>query len=230
MAEYAATFDSRWEDIYKSGQQLNCYPYSDVVSFIHKYHDRTRLKSKTKVLEIGCGAGNNLWFAARAGFDVTGIDASSSAIEFARNRFSQENLHGDFTVGNFCQLPYPSGSFDIVIDRCAMTNVGRADAIRTIAEVNRVLCEGGLFFSHVLGADGRTDRVVSEDDLAEYQDDQKGFSVKVRLYDESKIRELWGPSWRLHDLTEITRQSILDAHRLVFWQVIAKKIALAATG
>ena len=40
--------------------------------------------SGRRILEVGCGMGNNLWFAAREGCRVSGLDAVESAIRFAR--------------------------------------------------------------------------------------------------------------------------------------------------
>ena len=76
-----------WEkDIYAKGMQLNDWPYSEVVSDIMKLtsgKDRRQLR----ILEIGCGACNNLWFAAEVGFQVSGIDISKTAIEYGRITF-----------------------------------------------------------------------------------------------------------------------------------------------
>ncbi len=43
-----------------------------------------------KILEVGCGPGANLWFMAREGFSVYGIDGSEHAIELARRRLDSE--------------------------------------------------------------------------------------------------------------------------------------------
>jgi SAM-dependent methyltransferase len=97
-------------------------------------------------LEIGCGAGNNLWFAAREGFRVAGIDGSESAISFAQKRFESEKLSGDLRVGNFLKLPYENNVFDIGIDRGSLVCVGFAAQQLAIEEMRRVLRPGGIFF------------------------------------------------------------------------------------
>jgi len=94
--------DPIWEsEIYSQGHHLNRYPFDAVVSFLFRYRPRDKPREQTDVLEIGCGAGNNLWFAAREGFRVAGIDGSESAISFAQKRFESEKLSGDLRVGNF---------------------------------------------------------------------------------------------------------------------------------
>lgn len=45
------------------------------------------------LLEIGCGVGDFLFHAQRAGYSVTGIDFSSKFIEIARRRFGFESLY-----------------------------------------------------------------------------------------------------------------------------------------
>lgn len=136
-----------WEqDIYAQGKALNRYPFNEVVSFVYRNYPRSKPRGEVRILEIGCGAGNNLWFAAREGFNVTGLDGSASAIEFARKRFADEGLSGEFHVGDFSQLPFQNDRYDIVIDRAALTCSGFSYAQKTVAEVRRVLLPGGLFF------------------------------------------------------------------------------------
>jgi ubiquinone/menaquinone biosynthesis C-methylase UbiE len=135
-----------WEGIYGQGQQLNRYPFDQVVSFVYRHAPRQKPRQQVSILEIGCGAGNNLWFAAREGFSVAGIDVSASAIEYARKRFAEESLQGDFRVGDFGQLPFEDERFDLVIDRGALTCSGLSAARGTIAEVHRVLLPGGKFY------------------------------------------------------------------------------------
>jgi SAM-dependent methyltransferase len=135
-----------WESIYSEGKALNRYPFDQVVSFLYRNFSRSKPRSETKILEIGCGAGNNLWFAAREGFCVAGVDGSPSAIEFAQKRFADEGLKGDLRVADFIKLPFGDNAFDFVIDREALTCSPFAEAQRTVAEVHRVLAPGGKFF------------------------------------------------------------------------------------
>jgi len=135
-----------WEGIYSEGRALNRYPFDSVVQFIYRSYSRAKPRVETKILEIGCGAGNNLWFAAREGFTVFGIDGSPSALEYAQKHFADEGLIGDLRLGDFVKLPYKDNTFDFVIDRAALTYVGFSDAHKTIAEVRRVLIPDGKFF------------------------------------------------------------------------------------
>lgn len=142
-----STPDPVWEsEIYSQGRHLNLYPFDAVVSFIFRWRPRDRPHRETDILEIGCGAGNNLWFAAREGFRVAGIDGSESAIAFAKKRFASENLQGDLRVGNFLELPWKNESFDIGIDRGALVCVSHGAQQVAVAEMRRVLRPGGLFF------------------------------------------------------------------------------------
>jgi cyclopropane fatty-acyl-phospholipid synthase-like methyltransferase len=43
-------------------------------------------------LAVGCGPGPNLWYRARDGFTVAGIDGSANAIDSARERLRAEGL------------------------------------------------------------------------------------------------------------------------------------------
>ena len=144
-----SAFNPIWEkEIYGQGRQLGRYPYDAVVSFVFRYAPPERQRSEIKILEIGCGAGNNLWFASREGFSVTGIDGSATAIDYARKRFAAEGLSGDLRVGDFTALPFEDKSFDMVIERGALVCVGLSAGRHTVAEAHRVLKPGGLFFAN----------------------------------------------------------------------------------
>src|SRR5262249_49010844 len=106
---------------------------------------RGRPRSDVAILDVGCGAGNNLWFAAREGFLVAGIDASPTAIGYARKRLVEDGLDGDVRVGDFTRLPWNDSSFDLAIDRGAIVCCGRAAGRAAVREVRRVLRAGGRF-------------------------------------------------------------------------------------
>lgn len=129
-----------WESRYAAGSALNRYPFDQVVSFMFRHG-----KPGDRVLEIGCGAGNNVWFLAREGFVAAGIDISPSAIAAAEARLAADGLEADLRVGDFHQLPWPDDDFDFVVDRSAL--VCSNEQKRALVEIARVLRPHGRFLS-----------------------------------------------------------------------------------
>tara|TARA_B100001989_G_C24330657_1_gene359812 strand:+ start:87 stop:455 length:369 start_codon:yes stop_codon:yes gene_type:complete len=103
--------NNHWElEIYKKKNQLNKFPYLEIVSFFR--NKKFKKKSKIKVLEIGCGAGNNLLFLAQEGFNVSGTDVSPSAINFAKKAFVKNNLKCFLKISDSKNLNWPNNYFD----------------------------------------------------------------------------------------------------------------------
>ena len=138
-------FDPCWEEKYRSGHQ-QYYPWDSVVSFVFKNAPKDRPRHEIKILEVGCGTGANLWFAAREGFSIVGVDASSNAITRAQSRFEADGLIGNFRVENFTKLSFETNTFDLVIDRAAITCVDFESAKQASREVKRILKPKGRFF------------------------------------------------------------------------------------
>jgi SAM-dependent methyltransferase len=74
------------------------------------------LRPGTRVLDVGCGAGTNSIFLARARFRVCGVDLAPMAVAAAKKRAARAGLVIDFRVGDVLRLPFPSGSFGGAID------------------------------------------------------------------------------------------------------------------
>ncbi|MBF0549490.1 MAG: class I SAM-dependent methyltransferase [Deltaproteobacteria bacterium] len=229
MTEEDKSFDPTWEEaIYGKGRHLNRYPYDSVVSFVFNYRPQEKSREATKILEVGCGAGNNLWFAAREGFLVTGIDGSASAIAYAQQRFKQEGLCGDLRVGDFTALPFESDSFDLVVDRCAITHTGWSSGQKAVAEIHRVLRNGGRFHfnafserhsSYGSGRPGPDDVTI---------DISAGTLVGVGqtcFYSRRAIYELFADGWNLLSLQHLEDVEMIQPQFLVLaqWLVIAEK-------
>lgn len=97
------------------------------------------------VLEIGCGGGGmaKAIKSYRSDLEVIGVDVSKSAIELAR----EDSRGVAFDVGNIFSLPYEDCAFGgvAIFDVLEhLTNVEEA-----VAEVHRVLREGGVFHAYV---------------------------------------------------------------------------------
>ena len=65
-----------------------------------------------QLLDIGCGVGDFLFYAQKAGYSVTGIDFSPKFIEIARQRFSFEELYS-LTLDEFV-AEKPKSKYDVV--------------------------------------------------------------------------------------------------------------------
>jgi len=74
-----------------------------------------KIAQGSRFLDVGCGAGQLVIPAARAGIKSTGVDIASNLIAHARDRASQEGLTAQFDEGDAEQLPYADGSFDVVV-------------------------------------------------------------------------------------------------------------------
>jgi len=68
----------------------------------------------TKLLDVGCGAGQLALIAARAGAEVSGCDIATNWLEKARSRAAAEGLKISFEEGDAESLPYDDAQFDVV--------------------------------------------------------------------------------------------------------------------
>ena len=69
------------------------------------------------VLDMGCGTGFLALEFAALGHHATGADFSEQMIERARVKAAERSLEVRFDVADAENLPYPDGSFDLLIER-----------------------------------------------------------------------------------------------------------------
>ncbi len=91
-----------WNDPYISQQMLKAHldPNTDAASrkpdtierSITWIYNQLKLERGSRFLDLGCGPGLYTIRLARRDLDVTGIDFSANALEYARRQASQENL------------------------------------------------------------------------------------------------------------------------------------------
>jgi ubiquinone/menaquinone biosynthesis C-methylase UbiE len=145
-------FDKELENFYCSNNG-NLYPDPSLVRFIARNYYSAPKRKDIRIMEIGCGGGGNLWYLAREGFSVYGIDGSITAINKSKSVLSKEGLAANLRTGDFKNLPYDDNYFDAVID---ITSVQHNDdnAIKKIVhEVHRVLVSGGRYFGIMIKDD-----------------------------------------------------------------------------
>ena len=107
-----------------------------------QFFRRLGIKPGTRLLDVGCGAGQLALIAARAGAQVTGCDISTNWIEKARTRAAAEGLKVTFEEGDAESLPYKDGQFDAVVSLIGAMFAPRPDLVA--AELTRVCRPGGM--------------------------------------------------------------------------------------
>ncbi|MCZ6895657.1 MAG: class I SAM-dependent methyltransferase [Gammaproteobacteria bacterium] len=95
-----------------------------------------------RILDLGCGLGNDTARFAHNGLVVVGVDLAERSIELARKNFSIRGLPGDFSVMNGEQLGFRDNSFDLVYCHTVLHFTPNPDHM--IREIHRVTKPGGL--------------------------------------------------------------------------------------
>jgi ubiquinone/menaquinone biosynthesis C-methylase UbiE len=97
------------------------------------------LRTEDRILEIGCGIGTVVHELSKKGHDIIGIDISSEAIEYGRNKYGDIRLE----VQAAETLPYEDESFEVVLSFDLFEHIAEID--KHISEIRRVLRSGGYY-------------------------------------------------------------------------------------
>ncbi|HUA86309.1 MAG TPA: class I SAM-dependent methyltransferase [Bryobacteraceae bacterium] len=93
-----------------------------------------------RVLDVATGSGNTALAAARRACRVSGIDFVPALLERARERAAAERLKIEFQEGAAESIPFPDGSFDVVLSTFGAMF---AEPRRAASEMLRVCRSGG---------------------------------------------------------------------------------------
>jgi ubiquinone/menaquinone biosynthesis C-methylase UbiE len=153
------------------------------------------LSQVRRALDAGCGTGVFLLPLARRlaprGASVVGLDLAEGTLGQARARVRAETLPVECLIGDVEALPFPDGSFDLVLANYMLYHVPDLD--RAIAELRRVLRLGGTLLAATNG--------------------QEHIRELWQLQAESLIRLGISPQ-RVADLTERARSASALSFRL----------------
>jgi SAM-dependent methyltransferase len=130
-----------------------------------------------KVLEVGCGPGRlSIRLAREHDLDVTGLDLDPEMIRRAEAnavRGSRDGHGPVFMIGDVASMPFPDGSFDLVVSTLSLHHW--ADPSAGLAEIARVLRPGG----GALIWDLRPGRIPLHGHLADPIDDMSVTSLQL---------------------------------------------------
>jgi len=99
--------------------------------------------------EVGCGSATNSSVLAGMGADITLVDISPKALEFARKYFEQRGLHANFANQDALNMEFRDSTFDVVWNAGVVEHFDDAGKIKLIAEMWRILRPGGTLLVKV---------------------------------------------------------------------------------
>ena len=102
------------------------------------------ISPRTKILEVGTGAGWFPIFCALRGLSCKGLEISPQLIELARENGRERGVNPDIELGNLEDYPLPSNFYDIVMASSVFEHV--EDWRTGVAKVYETLKPGGVLY------------------------------------------------------------------------------------
>ena len=151
-----------------------------------------------RVLDVGCGTGENALYLAELGFEVWGIDAAPYAIKKAKEKAKKRSLTVNYLVFNALKLHLLQNKFDTIID-CGLFHVF-SDEERPIfaTSLSSALCPGGKYF------------------MLCFSEHEPG-SYGPRRVTQAEIRAAFSKGWKFNYIREAEFETIFGPHGVKAW-------------
>lgn len=145
-----------YEELYSKGKNCLIYPADWVIRFHNMFMKKNLPKGR--VLDFGCGSGNNSIFFIEKGYDVHGTEVTDSALDLIKSNLEFRHLNKDLICNfsilppNITSLPYEDGFFDFIISNQVLYYLPSKEHIQKLCkEFSRCLAKNGLVFFTMMG-------------------------------------------------------------------------------
>lgn len=136
-----------WDEIYRDdngNQNKNQYDKNTIIKrrdhVLRIIDNQAKLHKSIRMLDVGCGTGEVVGYAARNGHEAVGIDLSYAMLLEARKKCGKINCH--FLRGDIEQLSFQSDTFDVISCLGVLQYLVRDQ--QGVAELCRVAKNGGV--------------------------------------------------------------------------------------
>ncbi len=144
-----------YQDLYTKRQAFLRYPADWLIRF-HNMYLRSHLLTG-RVLDYGCGSGNNSMLFIDKGYEVYGVDTSRAALSLIKENLRSRRLDARMirrfsVIRPMEKLPFPDGYFDFIFSNQVLYYLPSAQNIREVCEdMSRCLRPGGVVFFTMMG-------------------------------------------------------------------------------
>jgi len=151
-----------------------------------------------KVLDAGCGTGENALYLASLGFEAWGIDAALSAIKKAKEKAKKRGIKVNFMAGDALKLQSIKNKFDTIID-CGLFHVF-SDEERPIfaASLYSALYPNGKYF------------------MLCFSEHEPG-SYGPRRVTQAEIRAAFSKGWKINYIREAVLETTFGSEGVKAW-------------
>jgi 2-polyprenyl-3-methyl-5-hydroxy-6-metoxy-1,4-benzoquinol methylase len=168
------------------------------------------LDKSSKIIELGCGAGNYVIYFANKGINVTGVDISSKAIDIAKSSAKEKGVSCNFFVCDVLNaMTELTDNYNFVYDWELLHHIFPEDRAKYINNVYRLLKPEGMylsvFFSEVssqFGGKGKYRKTP--------------LNTVLYFSSESEILELVKPFFKVLELKTVEIQGKHSPHKTIF--------------
>ena len=102
------------------------------------------VKAGDRVLDVGCGTGDQVFHYERKGAIATGVDLNPNMIELAERNRKRKGLNSTFRIAGATELPFPDGYFDCASISVALHEMEREERNKAVSEMIRVVKKDGV--------------------------------------------------------------------------------------
>jgi ubiquinone/menaquinone biosynthesis C-methylase UbiE len=102
------------------------------------------VKAGDRVLDIGCGTGDQVFHYEQKGAIATGVDENPNMIELAERNRKRHGFKVTFRTAGATELPFPDNYFDCVSISLALHEMEKDERTRAVSEMKRVVKKNGI--------------------------------------------------------------------------------------
>jgi SAM-dependent methyltransferase len=210
-------FDKNWENnIYKKNRQINNYPSEWVVSNTYKY-----IIKKNNCLDLGSGAGNNLYFFLKYGFkNIDSIEGSDTACKIQRKKFKNNKKIKVFNL-DFNKFKFKKDNYNLILDRGSITHNKFNDIKKILSKISKSLKKDGYFFSVIFSS--QSSYTAKKDGFAFKKILNEKIGLRANFFSESEIKKLLKDFTIVNLTLQKNETKIPNNSNISVWNIICQK-------